>query len=332
MASEARYFNQSAQSTLASSFDNVEEHNSIDGRTVIVECGPGMAITAFYRARVFQNDRDLEEAMKRPDIELGPPPPPMASARRMNARGISVFYGATDPDVTVAEVRPPVGSKVLLGRFGIARTIRLLDVTALESVRVRGSLFDRTLSHRLEKADFLATLSKRISMPVLPSDEPFDYLATQAVADFLAAEIQPPLDGILYPAVQVTKGAMNVVLFHKSARVARFAIPAGTEVSATLYQETDDGNEIDCWVTEETPQPASQTAIDTGSAPGPGPTLRIDSRKDFAEITDDFDPRPTILALDAASIEVRLVKGVTFATEVHSVRRHRFERSHGRPF
>ena len=41
-----------------------------------------------------------------------------------------------------------------------------------------------------------------MTLPVMPNDEPFGYLATQAIADFLATEANPPLDGILYPSVQ----------------------------------------------------------------------------------------------------------------------------------
>jgi hypothetical protein len=37
----------------------------------------------------------------------------------MNAQGIAVFYGATDASVALAETRPPVGSKVLVGAFEI---------------------------------------------------------------------------------------------------------------------------------------------------------------------------------------------------------------------
>ena len=32
---------------------------------------------------------------------------------------------------------------------------------------------------------FLRSLSGRITRPVMPDDEPFEYLATQAIADFL---------------------------------------------------------------------------------------------------------------------------------------------------
>jgi RES domain len=71
-----------------------------------------------YRARVFFQDMaKFEEAMKRPDRDIGPPPPSVAVAGRMNAAGISVFYGATHPGVALAEVQPPVGSKSIDRRF-----------------------------------------------------------------------------------------------------------------------------------------------------------------------------------------------------------------------
>jgi len=69
--------------------------------------------------------------MERPDIEIGPPPPARAMAGRMNARGIAVFYGALDAATAVAEVRPPSGSKVLVGRFEILRTSRRRVLSAL---------------------------------------------------------------------------------------------------------------------------------------------------------------------------------------------------------
>jgi hypothetical protein len=65
-----------------------------------------------------------------------------------------------------------------------------------------GSLFDPSFMGRLQKAKFLEGLSDRISAPVLPDDEPLEYLPTQALADFLATEMNPPLDGIIYRSVQ----------------------------------------------------------------------------------------------------------------------------------
>jgi hypothetical protein len=129
----------------------------------------------------------------------------------MNAHGIGVFYGATDPLIGLAEVRPPVGSKVVVGRFELLRPLQLLDIDALQSVNAEGSIFDRDYVRRKRRAAFLRWLSRRITQPVMPDDEPFDYLPTQAIADSLAAEATPPLDGILYPSVQGKEGKLNVV-------------------------------------------------------------------------------------------------------------------------
>lgn len=95
---------------------------------------------------------------------------------------------------------PPVGSRVMVGKFELLRPLRLLDVAALESVFVKGSIFDSGYIRRLEQAKFLERLSHRITMPVMPTDEASDYLITQAIADYLAAEVN--LDGIVYPSAQ----------------------------------------------------------------------------------------------------------------------------------
>ncbi|MGA8183908.1 MAG: RES domain-containing protein, partial [Terriglobia bacterium] len=87
-------------------------------------------------------------------------------------------YGATDPELAVGEVRPIVGSKVLVVRFELLRPARLLDVAALRSVYVEGSIFDPKYLQSLERAQFLGRLSDRFALPVMPNDEPLDYLAT----------------------------------------------------------------------------------------------------------------------------------------------------------
>lgn len=94
--------------------------------------------------------------------------------------GISVFYGATEPKIAINEVRPPVGSRVvvgrfdIIGRFDITRPLRLLDVGALRSIYVEGSVFDSSYIRKLEKAKFLGRLSQEITMPVMPEGEPAD--------------------------------------------------------------------------------------------------------------------------------------------------------------
>jgi hypothetical protein len=171
----------------------------------------------------------------------------------MNANGISMFYGASDKGVALAEVRPPVGSRALTAEFQIVRPLRLLDVTALQSIYVEGSVFDPGYLEQLSLAKFMGRLSERITMPVMPDDEPTEYLITQMIADYLARRPEPALDGILFPSVQSPGDHRNVVLFHHASRVRSLDIPEGTELSARQYDTTEDGDEPNYHVWEEVP-------------------------------------------------------------------------------
>lgn len=324
LKTQARYFSRTAESTLESVFEGIADHKTRDGHPVIVEAGPDKQLAAVYRARVFQSDEKLEEALRRPDRDIGPPPSLAAAAGRMNAHGISVFYGATDPQIALAEVRPPVGSKVVVARFELLRPVRLLDVEALRSVNITGSVFDRSYLPRLQRAKFLQWLSRRITMPVMPDDEPFEYLSTQAVADFLATNPNPPLDGILFPSVQGGKGELNVVLFHKAARVQSLDIPKGTKIDAQLYEQNDEGIEIYPWVSERVPP---ETTLPEAAPVQLEPEgFLVSGDADLPE-PDDYDrePREPTLKLDSSNVHVHVVKSVEFQTEPHPVHRHRSE-------
>lgn len=324
LKTKARYFSRISATTLHSVFDGIGTHATSDGRPVILKAGPGEGLSALFRARVFQADHKLKHALEEPDVELGPPPAPSAAAGRMNALGISVFYGATDPTIAIAEVRPPVGSKVLVGRFEITRPLSLLDVEALRSVYVQGSVFDREFIHRLRHAKFLEGLSRRITKPVMPDDQPFEYLPTQAIADFLATEADPALDGIVYPSVQGPEGKLNVVLFHKSARVERLEIPKGTRLSSRFSFGSDDDEDVDYRVWEEVP-PIKSEVPPVASGLDLGPHSPILVPFDFLEEAD-YDDRTITLKLDISSLEVHHVAGVTFFSEPHQVHRHRIEK------
>jgi hypothetical protein len=152
---EARFFSRTAASHLASIFGGIDKLKTTDDCSLVVDAGPQGEPDHLYRARVFPSNDNLGKALCRPDIHLGPPPANLASAGRMNANGISVFYGATKENVAIAEVRPPVGSKVVVARFNIIHALRLLDLTALEKVHDGGSIFDPSLKGRLERVAFL---------------------------------------------------------------------------------------------------------------------------------------------------------------------------------
>jgi hypothetical protein len=248
LKTQARYFNRQAESWLRSLFDGIDVYRTRYGKPIVVDAGPDTDFTELYRARVFQkSEAKLREAMKRPDAEIGPPPSLNATAGRLNAAGIGVFYGATESEVALAEVRPPVGSKVLVGRFEVVRRLKLLDLVAMKNISDEpGSLFDEGHRHRLKQLEFMRGLSERLSKAVMPGDQVLDYLPTQAIADFLATEASPPLDGIIYPSVQIGTDARsihgplsgrfgayrcNVVLFRKAAHVQSLDKNAAISVS-----------------------------------------------------------------------------------------------------
>lgn len=319
LQTESRLFNRDAYATLESIFEGLHEHRSANGDAVIVDAGPECALSTLYRARIFQSNAALEKAMARPDLELGPPPPQVAAAGRMNAQGIAVFYGATDQVVALAETRPPVGGKGLVGAFNLIRPVRLLDIEALSRIRVSGSVFDPTFLPALEKAKFLESLSRRISRPVMPDDMPFDYLVTQAIADYLAGRNDPVIDGIIYPSVQ-SGTARNVVLFHKSARVAKLELPKGTEIRAYSVHSTEEGAEPDYRVWEEVPpeekkeERAERAFFD--------PELFLASS--FGSMENDV--REPALRVDVDSLRVHEIRSVTFVTTEFPVNRHRTEK------
>ncbi|HRQ60873.1 MAG TPA: RES family NAD+ phosphorylase [Alphaproteobacteria bacterium] len=317
---EARFFSNASLEYLKSVFQNINEIETKDGRPLIVKAGPDTDMPAFFRARVFQADDSLKTALMRPDIHLGSPPSSLAKAGRMNAHGISVFYGANDPIVALAEVRPPVGSQVAVARFEVIRPLNFLDLTALDFITVKGSIFDSDYIHRLERAAFLRKLCQRITKPVMPDDEAFEYLATQAIADFLSTEADPQIDGIIFPSVQVAGTSLNVVLFHKASKVEQLDLPEGTEISAQLWQMYEDGEEPEFSVTEEVPPEEEGAEDDKDKWPF-----------DFASADLEWpssksDYREPALKIDTDNIWVHIINSVQFSSNDFQVKRRRWEK------
>jgi len=84
-------------------------------RKLVIDAGPQTALTQIFRTRAFRSDEKLMEALCRPDKHLGSPPAALAVSGRMNARGISVFYGANDSDVAIADFLATENEPVLDG-------------------------------------------------------------------------------------------------------------------------------------------------------------------------------------------------------------------------
>ncbi|MDX9710356.1 MAG: hypothetical protein RBT64_12470 [Trichloromonas sp.] len=130
------------------------------------------------------------------------------------------------------------------------------------------------------------------------------------------------VDGILFPSVQAAGDGLNVVLFHKAARVESMDIPEGTEIEAHTGYMSEDGWEIDYRVSEQVPPEKSS---DKENQEEKWPYLA-------AFISDeahahDADLRDITLRIDIESVTVHVVRGVKFLYDSHEVRRHRGEKS-----
>jgi len=121
----------------------------------------------------------------------------------MNAAGVRAFYGALDERIAVAEVRPPIGSHVVVGAFAPTRALRILDLGALGRVRVfdHADLFSGEFDAISTRFTFLHRLEQEISLPVQPHDEVLEYVPTQVIAEYV--KIAVGLDGVAYRSAQV---------------------------------------------------------------------------------------------------------------------------------
>jgi RES domain len=225
----------------------------------------------------------------------------------MNPRWISMFYGAFDADTCVAEIRAPVGSSVVIGRFHIIRPLRLLDLHAFKELFVeRASFFDPDFRRLREKARFLGHLVTIMSRPVMPSDEDFQYLPTQAVAEYLSEKIEPKLDGLIFPSSQRGGEGENVVLFRRAAGArADGTQNLESEVSFGWATEDDEDRDITVWTKPKRKKPASLGAEFEPSEP------------------EHLSSEESALRIDLETLEIRDVKGVTYSTETRRVRRYK---------
>jgi hypothetical protein len=244
---ENRFFNPAAMLLLEKVFGPILDDRTHEGQSVIVEVGPGRTIEDLFRARSFETEEEVIAALEHPERFLGPPPAGLGDPGRMNAKGVPLFYGATHARTAVAEVRPPVGAKVLVGKFKVVRNLKLLDLHQLGAITLlpEWSKFSPQTVERALRKNFLKSLTGRLAMPIMPCSADKDYLITQAIADFLATHPKLDLDGILFPSAQDSraksdKSIRNVVLFRKASTVLRSGGDYAGTAEATLWEYEDE--------------------------------------------------------------------------------------------
>ena len=314
--------NAAKEAILSDIFGDLETHSTFREQPVIRVINPGDADSRVWRGRWARSDGELEEFLKHPAQELGPPPARAAKGGRMNQKGVPVFYGAMDRSTCVSEIRAPVGSHVVVGEFELLRPVRLLDLDVLAKVHVKGSYFDPDYSTRTNRAAFLNRLVEEVSRPVMPQDEATEYLQTQAVAKYLAEKSCPPLDGILFRSSQTGNAGRNLVLFNHACLVEPWELPQGSQVNVHIPLAEEEDQDDSVVVFETTPEPDEEKPDKlTHKLLRPIRVLIqfvIGNRKKRL----GFPSNPT-LRLDKNSVKVLDIKSVTPDFGDRSVSRHR---------
>ncbi|MEI4505980.1 RES domain-containing protein [Sphingopyxis sp. CCNWLW253] len=179
-----RFFNDPAKEFLAEIFDGIQNQSDIDNKPAFYRLSPADE-PLFYRARIVADEEAFRAIAQNPAGLMGPPPRPLRRAGRMNAAGIAVFYGATEKDTAVAELRPAVGSLISLAAFRVYRPIHVLDLTRFTRAGRQLDIFAKNQMVRATQWAFMQSFASEISQPILPGDEHLEYVPAQVVAEYL---------------------------------------------------------------------------------------------------------------------------------------------------
>lgn len=218
-----RFFNDPAKKFLAEIFEGIQHQSDIANKPAFYRLDPGEE-SIFFRARIVPNDAAYAEIAQAPARLMGPPPPSLRRAGRMNAAGIAVFYGAIEQDTAIAELRPAVGSLISLARFRLHRPIHVLDLTRFTRAGKQLDIFAKNQMVRATQWAFLQSFATEISQPILPGDEHLEYVPAQVVAEYLTnqplrwrgGEITP--DAIIFFSAQ-NRGGKNIAIMGDAAGI-----------------------------------------------------------------------------------------------------------------
>lgn len=209
-----RYFDTEIKDFFKEIFQDLNKLSGFDSKEKVTS--PVLQIMPIgkkiWRGRKCSSNVELKQYLAEPENTLGPPPSTIARAGRMNSEGVSVFYGSRESTTCAAEMRPPIGEKVLTAEFETNRPLRLLNFIVLDMVESdRASYFDRKFVEKEDRRRFINGLHRLISKPVVPGCER-DYLITQALSEYLSHVHYPKIDGLIFNSVQ-EEGGENYVLF-----------------------------------------------------------------------------------------------------------------------
>ena len=223
---EKRFFNSEAQHLISEIFTKIHLLKDTKNKSPVYYINPNDKQSFFYRARKVSNKEDSDKIRESLAKELGPPPETLRVAGRLNPSGISAFYCAFDEKTCIAELRPAVGNKIIVGKFELLRPICVLDMTKFQHSDKKLGVFAKDYERRSLQWVFMKDFMREISKPILPNDEHLQYIPTQIVAEYLAHEYEFSLKGnksvqieaIIYTSAQNPEGK-NIVLIGDASQV-----------------------------------------------------------------------------------------------------------------
>ncbi len=237
---ESRFLSDEAKDILKELLQDISSYTTGSRQEIVTTLATSSDIKIF-RGREVQTKTSRMKVLHAPESELGAPPSRLAKAGRLNPAGISVFYGAFDRKTCIAELRPTVGSYVIIGEFAVTKALKLLDLRVFRDLYEFLNFFDPNFEDKLDRRYFLNDFHELIIKPVLPDDSVLDYLPTQFFAEYLKNEFQPKIHGILYGSSQSGKESTNIVLFRDipSFRNVNYFNPKGS--FREEWNDDDDG-------------------------------------------------------------------------------------------
>lgn len=231
-----------AKSALDEIFGDLDSYPTFTNEPIVREIRAGGEDRFVWRARQAKSKEELEKFLKSPVEKIGPPPPCMIKGGRMNAAGVSMFYGAFEKNTCIAEIRALVGSPMVIAQFELIRDVKLLDFNSLASIDDEPMYFDPEYAERRSRAAFFRWLDERIGRPVMPLDEKVEYAPTQMMAEYLASKDYPHFDGVIYRSSQTDGDGLNLALFKHASGVQESDLPSPSNLHAFLpdfHESTD---------------------------------------------------------------------------------------------
>ena len=168
--------------------------------------------TSFYRGRTHIGP----DYFSKPD-DLSSPPNINASANRMSAVGISVFYSADNTATVLDEIVNDSQHYASVAEFRCLRELIILDLTTIRDIEFP-SLFDKKNGQYREQIAFLYELEKDLTRSIKTESciSEIEYVPTQVFAEYFRFLHQfegKPVDGIAYRSTENNNGICYVLFF-----------------------------------------------------------------------------------------------------------------------